>query len=75
MSGPTMNTTMAIKSTSRMTTYMTQRSANVSHHRCGEEWRQLFVDVYRKICARRNHTTVNVDNKKVILRKGVSDAD
>jgi hypothetical protein len=59
--GPTTKTKIATNTTSRIMTYITLSTPKVSHHRCGEDRRHVFVELNRRICTSTNQTSVNVD--------------
>ena len=53
-----MKTRRPSKKISAMVRYVMHRIPNVSHHRCGEDERQVCTDVYARIEAVRNHANV-----------------
>lgn len=40
-----------------------QRMPNTSHQRWGEVWRQLFTEVYSRMCAVRNQLNVSSEHR------------
>ena len=59
--GPTTKTKIATNTTSRIMTYITLSTPKVNHQRCGEDRRQEFAELNRRICTSTNQTSVNVD--------------
>jgi hypothetical protein len=59
--GPTTKTKIATKTTSRIMTYITLSTPNVSHQRCGEDRRHVFAELYRRIWTSTNQTRVKVE--------------
>lgn len=53
-----MKTIKPRRTTSRTMIYIMHKMPNVSHQRWGDEWRHVFMDVYSRICAVRNHVKV-----------------
>ena len=43
----------------------------MSHHRCGEDRRHVFTEVYSRTCAVKNHASVrNEVNKESLMNPG-----
>lgn len=59
--GPTTKTRIATMRTSRIMRYITLSSPKLNHQRCGDECRQVFVELNTNIWANTNQTSVNVD--------------
>jgi len=53
-----MKTTNPRMNTSRTIKYMMQRMPKVSHHRWGDECRQVLMEVYSNMCAVKNQVKV-----------------
>ena len=73
--GPTTKTRIATSTTSRIMRYITLSTPKVNHQRCGDDCRQVLVELYTNIWASTNQTSVKVDprsdNLSVRRRIGV----
>lgn len=59
--GPTTKTRIATRTTSRIMRYITLSTPKVNHQRCGDDGRQVFVELYTNIWESTNQTSVKVE--------------
>jgi hypothetical protein len=71
--GPTTKTRIATMITSRIMRYITQSTPKDNHQRCGDECRQVLVELNTNIWVSTNQTSVNVDPRSDNLSVPSSD--